>query len=431
MARYHINPETGSAGRCKAEHFCPFGSMTDDHYDSMAEARKAFESKQESFARLEPEAKVKLLSRKVRRRENIDYDYIGKAFEYIRDWEEPWTSVEEDNFDKLVELNGILERKPFTEHDRAEAEALIDSLTPHKERHRSAIGWSSSDTSWRARDKTINLLARYLLVRRLGDEMTFDEVEPVTNERLIGLEAAQEAALEQFNYHGLEEKHPPYAGEVEPYLQESIARTVRGDALPEFATDQEDRTLLPKRARLHFSMDPDSPAYNQSLYLATVFPVKELKEEMENVGVSNVSVSVLRNGREHGNVYSVIQPDGKVRAFAVYEHRNSDSIIINGKEGWDGKDLPYVGDSKNRFYGEFSVGENRQAARALAFFMKSAQRGELESDDELDHKAPRLDWGNILSNQIPGFKEWAEKRGEVITKPEDESDDDVIKRLDF
>ena len=61
-----------------------------------------------------------------------------------------------------------------------------------------------------------------------------------------------------------------------------------------------------------------------------------------------VNVSSFNNGREYGLVYTVDTPSGDKRSFSVYEHRNSDSIIINGKTNWNkNEDLPYAADSKN------------------------------------------------------------------------------------
>lgn len=43
MARYHINPETGEPGSCRAEHTCPFGGS---HHNSPELARLSFERSQ-------------------------------------------------------------------------------------------------------------------------------------------------------------------------------------------------------------------------------------------------------------------------------------------------------------------------------------------------------------------------------------------------
>lgn len=48
MAKYHVNPETGEPGECKAEIKCRFGSP-EEHYTSPEAARKAFEENQPLF----------------------------------------------------------------------------------------------------------------------------------------------------------------------------------------------------------------------------------------------------------------------------------------------------------------------------------------------------------------------------------------------
>jgi hypothetical protein len=49
MALYHVNPETGNAGVCKAEKGrCRFGNV-DEHYTSEEAARGSYEAKQEAF----------------------------------------------------------------------------------------------------------------------------------------------------------------------------------------------------------------------------------------------------------------------------------------------------------------------------------------------------------------------------------------------
>lgn len=43
MSKYHVN-DSGDPGECNANHRCPFGG-DDEHYDSMSEARSAYEEK--------------------------------------------------------------------------------------------------------------------------------------------------------------------------------------------------------------------------------------------------------------------------------------------------------------------------------------------------------------------------------------------------
>lgn len=53
MSKFHVNPNTGNTGTCKAKRSCPFGDLEKDHYDSKAEARAAYEKKMEkSFSTL-------------------------------------------------------------------------------------------------------------------------------------------------------------------------------------------------------------------------------------------------------------------------------------------------------------------------------------------------------------------------------------------
>lgn len=48
MTRFHINPETGVPGRCKATISCRFGDINTDHYGSADKARAAYETSQAS-----------------------------------------------------------------------------------------------------------------------------------------------------------------------------------------------------------------------------------------------------------------------------------------------------------------------------------------------------------------------------------------------
>lgn len=55
--RFHVNLATGEPGKCEAKHNCPFGSLDTDHFDSMSDARGAYEKIMESgnFAKLQKE----------------------------------------------------------------------------------------------------------------------------------------------------------------------------------------------------------------------------------------------------------------------------------------------------------------------------------------------------------------------------------------
>jgi hypothetical protein len=60
-----------------------------------------------------------------------------------------------------------------------------------------------------------------------------------------------------------------------------------------------------------------------------------------------------------------------VFTYCIYEHRNSDSIIINGKEGYvtNNGELPYAGETKYDYLAEFPYNGHIEAADKLAEFM--------------------------------------------------------------
>jgi hypothetical protein len=45
MARYHVNPQTGNPGICKATQSCPFGDLTKDHFPSREKASRSYETR--------------------------------------------------------------------------------------------------------------------------------------------------------------------------------------------------------------------------------------------------------------------------------------------------------------------------------------------------------------------------------------------------
>lgn len=430
--KYHINPKTGNAGKCIAKRFCPFGDLVDDHYTSRESANSAFEAKQQVF-KVSGKDILKNLKKRVIRKQDLDYDTITHELDYIHTWEKPWTAEEESNMEIVNQISSIVEREPFTEEDELEARGLIGSMRPYIRVPRRG-GWSSDDTSWRARDKMIDSLANSLVIRRLADDFTHKPAEPEDNPRLLGLQAAQDLALKNFNHPDSDFYNGPYLGAVEPHFQEAIARVKRGDApAPESLLGGADqRSLFPDSERIFNTLHPESEIYDQKMYLAAVYPVNELKEEMDRAGLDNVSVSSLVNGREWGNVYTVIQPDGKTRSFSVYEHRNTDSIIINGSENWNGEGLPYAGEKKSQFFAEFGPDDRKRSAQALTFYMMQAQSGTLEQDSELVAKASHRDWNAILDKSIPGFKAWRQSKiTDTYIAPQDESEEDILHRLSF
>lgn len=95
---------------------------------------------------------------------------------------------------------------------------------------------------------------------------------------------------------------------------------------------------------------------------------QELSEVLEEKDIS-VDIHALQNGREQGFSYSVLKHGKDLKSFTwcTYEHRNSDQIIINGKEGYltSSGDLPYAGD-KWKYIACFGYNDYSKAADALA-----------------------------------------------------------------
>jgi len=459
MAKYHINPETGAPGVCRADpsnpnsRGCRFRASEDEHYGSKEEASRAYEARMEAeedgsydaTRRAQAEERLDSIRERALREENsvLDFDIIRHELKWIRDWKEDWTEDDHYNLRLVQRLAQLTSEEDWSEEKEAQAERILAEMRPAVERPYirapgSRGGWSTNDPSWNdsnARDKSLNKLAENLLRRRRMDELSPESVEgELDNPRLLGLRPAQEVALRKANYSkSYKGEVETYLGNVEPHLQEAIARVARGDKWHGLAESSSHRSLLSERERMFASIHPEADSIrNNQLYLATVFPVRELKAEMDRIGIDGVSVSTLDNGREQGNIYTVMAPDGTTRSFAVYEHRNSDSIVINGKENWNGDDLPYAEDDKNMFFAEFPEDDRQRAAQALTFYLAAAQKGTLEEDAELVAKAQHRDWFAILDAQMPAFKAWRQERiTDRYIAPEQENEEDILKRLDF
>lgn len=141
--------------------------------------------------------------------------------------------------------------------------------------------------------------------------------------------------------------------------------------------------------------NPDESSSNvQQLYLSTVFPVRDLAPKLEEAElIGEVRVRHFFNTRENGFVYTVDTPDGNTRSFCVYEHRNSDHLIINGTANWnemaepdDPDNLPYAGESKYNVLHSETCGRFEDVSVKLVDFLKRAHNGTLESNMELLEK---------------------------------------------
>ena len=107
--------------------------------------------------------------------------------------------------------------------------------------------------------------------------------------------------------------------------------------------------------------------------------LEHLRNNSELNQLCEISVGAFTNCREVGFTFSVLgynDDDGKLIpgsvddlfTYCVYEHRNTDDIIINGKSGLINMngDLPYKGGSKDDYIAAFSWHEHYKCAEKLA-----------------------------------------------------------------
>ena len=80
----------------------------------------------------------------------------------------------------------------------------------------------------------------------------------------------------------------------------------------------------------------------------------------------NIAVGTFTNCRECGLTFKIMLRESFT--WCIYEHRNSDEIIINGKEGYISMNgmLPYCGNSKWEYLASFSCNQYSKCANKLA-----------------------------------------------------------------
>lgn len=80
-----------------------------------------------------------------------------------------------------------------------------------------------------------------------------------------------------------------------------------------------------------------------------------------------ISVGTFTNCRECGYTFKTSNKKGKSFTWCVYEHRNSDSIIINGTNRYvsSSGDLPYNDGDKWDYLEEFKYNQHYECAEKL------------------------------------------------------------------
>jgi hypothetical protein len=373
MTKFHLNDQ-GNPGQCSAtKKPCPFGG-DEAHYPTKTAAREAFE-KDHAFDQLS------------RLTSSSNYETLQKEFATLM-------------------------------ADRAAAYTLMGSSFSKRElrlgfTYELNVSREEYDTrvkNYNDADAAADLKSRTL--RAFKEVPRWESYFP----QVQGLDESQLFLVESFNKEmgasdgprGVYGTRPAFASDMASNLQETLDRYHAGEKVL-------DEDPLPSDKLLAILTNENSSIMSQQvLYNILIFPEKDLKPVLDRLGVENVQVKPLLNGRENGLVFTVKDAYGESRSFAIYEHRNTDSLIINGRENWDPTDkddpLPYAGGSKNEFFAEFGPNEHKQLAETLGYFLKSAQKGELENDRDLVANAGHRDWKAIISKSIPGFGEWVDKQ---------------------
>lgn len=336
----------------------------------------------------------------------------------------------------VTEMMHSLIKDELTEDDRQRVRDLHEQLIPFKEIRKPGV-WSSNDKFTKGNERTVlHSTARQLLEEantyQVSNAVLAEKLEEDVNrsDRMINAGGSFEELYDTENEMFRNSGHEYYYGiGTKPYLNAAINELMDKNkkSVDEEYSDKTSDFVDPYNKALHTISE--SP----NLYLASVFPEKYLAAKLEQYDIDGVFVSPFVNGREYGNVYTVLDPEGNPMSFSVYEHRNSDSIIINGKKYWDGEELPYAADSKNAFFAEFAPYDFDQAADALAMYIKDTQEGNLPSENYLVETAHHRDWGAILSEQFgKPFDEFLGKHfPQEAKRLKKQKDDEILNDLDF
>jgi hypothetical protein len=101
------------------------------------------------------------------------------------------------------------------------------------------------------------------------------------------------------------------------------------------------------------------------------YSLKILKYLRKNKNIKKIPIYIgtFTNCREQGLTFRVsLNNSCDAFTWCVYQHRNSDDIIINGKEGFItmNGDLPYSGDSSHTYLASFRYDKFEECANKLA-----------------------------------------------------------------
>lgn len=120
--------------------------------------------------------------------------------------------------------------------------------------------------------------------------------------------------------------------------------------------------------------------------------LEHLRNNEDLTNSCEISVGTFTNCRENGLTFAilgfyddngkhVIGSMDKAFTYCVYEHRNSDEIIINGKSGYISMngDLPYNEETKYDYIASFRFDQHMKCAQKLADLMLESRKKFLKS----------------------------------------------------
>lgn len=140
MAKFHINPQTGNPGRCKAAVQCPYGGES-EHFKSKKDAREHYENKmeRETFATTLPQTAVKTEEREkaLEGFNSGEFDRVNMPYydrNLVHSVLEGKTASAKD-IDEMLERNWKLERdEPSGDADRTElVRQILDEVRKERQ----------------------------------------------------------------------------------------------------------------------------------------------------------------------------------------------------------------------------------------------------------------------------------------------------------
>lgn len=128
----------------------------------------------------------------------------------------------------------------------------------------------------------------------------------------------------------------------------------------------------------NYKISPES-SLSENEYLALIIPLLVNKMLSYRLEGKRLTIGTFDNCREYGLTYK-IEGAAQSLVFCIYEHRNSDSICINGCYEKEIKPYgPYNGDDKWGYFASYPYQHYTEAAKRLADFLVQSVNGTFDT----------------------------------------------------